>query len=162
MAILITHPISGKVMGSFTSPPWVVPPDTDDDNEELHMPLPLFLTLCGLLPFLLVSLLHVTYAYRCWPRYAQGLQWLGLLVLNLLVLVPYLNVVAFPVALLWLILGLLRCGRTPDAATWQAAARAVAASPAVAHTARSSSHSSSHHHADSSSLLNSADLSLEA
>lgn len=157
MAILITHPISGKVMGSFTSPPWVVPPDTDDD-DELHMPLPMFLTLCGLLPFLLVSLLHVAYAYRCWPKYAQGLQWLGLLLLNLLVLVPYLNVLAFPLALLWLCLGLLRCGRMPAAPTWQTAVQAVAAPPDAPPAALSVARSSSH---SDSGIFNSADLSLE-
>ena len=76
------------------------------------MPLPMFLTLCGLLPFLLVSCLHLLYAYLCWPQYTHGWRWMGLLVLNLLVIVPYVNVVAFPAALLWLCLCLLGCRRT--------------------------------------------------
>lgn len=108
--ILITHPISGKVLGSFTSPPWLSRPE--DDYQEQRMPLPMFLTLCGLLPFLLVSCLHLLYAYLCWPQYTHGWRWMGLLVLNLLVIVPYVNVVAFPAALLWLCLCLLGCRRT--------------------------------------------------
>jgi hypothetical protein len=104
-AILITHPVSGKVVGSFTQPPWLS--QQPEESEELHMPLPLFLTLCGLVPFLLVSVLHVLYAYRCWPQYAQ--RWLGLLLLNILVIVPYANLLAFPLLLLWLGVALLRC-----------------------------------------------------
>lgn len=114
--ILITHPISGKVLGSFTSPPWLSQPP-EEENEEQRMPLPMFLTLCGLLPFLLVSCLHLLYAYLCWPQYTYGWRWVGLLVLNLLVIVPYVNVVAFPVVLLWLCLCLLGCRRhTPGEA----------------------------------------------
>jgi hypothetical protein len=109
--ILITHPVSGKVVGSFTAPPWLSQPT--EDSEELHMPLPMFLTLCGLLPFLFVSILHLVYAYKCWPQYTQGLRWFGMLVLNLLVIVPYLNMVAFPALLLWLCVALLGCRRAP-------------------------------------------------
>ena len=112
-AILITHPVSGKVVGSFVSPPWLAKRHTTEDNEELHMPLPMFLTLCGLAPFLLVSVLHVVYAHRCWPQYTQNLRWLGMLVLNLLVIVPYLNLLAFPALLLWLGVALLSCRRIP-------------------------------------------------
>ena len=115
MTVLITHPISGKVVGSFTAPPWIAATTTDEE-EELHMAVPTFLTLCGLAPFLFIALLHLLYAYRCWPQYSRNVRWLGLVLLNVLVLVPYVNVVALPVAFVWLCVALAQCRHAPSAA----------------------------------------------
>ena len=69
-----------------------------------EMTWPQFLALCGLLPFLLVSILHLLYASRCWHAYVQSGAWAGMLALNVLVLAPYANVLAFPALLVWLLI----------------------------------------------------------
>ena len=86
-----------------------------------NMSQPQFLTLCGLLPFLLVSILHLLYASRCWRAYTQRGAWVGMLALNVLVLVPYANALAFPALLVWLLV--LYSARCPGA---RARARACA------------------------------------
>ena len=74
------------------------------------MSQPQFLTLCGLLPFLAVSILHLLYASRCWSAYTRRGAWAGMLALNVLVLVPYANVLALPALLAWLVVAWCRCG----------------------------------------------------
>ena len=74
------------------------------------MSQPQFLTLCGLLPFLAVSILHLLYASRCWHAYTRRGAWAGMLALNVLVLAPYANVLALPALLAWLAVAWCRCG----------------------------------------------------
>ncbi len=75
------------------------------------MAWPQFLALCGLLPFLLVSILHLLYASRCWGAYVRSGAWAGMLALNVLVLAPYANVLAFPALLVWLLIATTRAAR---------------------------------------------------
>ena len=75
------------------------------------MAWPQFLALCGLLPFLLVSILHLLYASRCWSAYVRSGAWAGMLALNVLVLAPYANVLAFPALLVWLLIATTRAVR---------------------------------------------------
>ena len=74
------------------------------------MSQPQVLTLCGLLPFLIVSILHLLYASRCWQAYTRRGAWAGMLALNVLVLAPYANVLALPALLAWLAVAWCRCG----------------------------------------------------
>ena len=90
------------------------------------MTWPQFLALCGLLPFLLVSILHLLYASRCWHAYVQSGAWAGMLALNVLVLAPYANVLAFPALLVWLLIANPRgCGGETVLASALPAPRAV-------------------------------------
>ena len=91
------------------------------------MTWPQFLALCGLLPFLLVSILHLLYASRCWHAYVQSGAWAGMLALNVLVLAPYANVLAFPALLVWLLIANSRggCGGETVLASALPAPRAV-------------------------------------
>ena len=66
--------------------------------------------MCGLLPFLAVSILHLLYASRCWSTYTRNGVWAGMLALNVLILVPYANVLALPALLAWLVVAWCRCG----------------------------------------------------
>ena len=117
-------------MGTVQVPAWMLSaeaPATEEFNDELYVPLPQFFTLCGLVPFLVVSVLHLVYASACWDAYARTWVCLGMILLNVLVLVPYVNVVAFPALMAWLFVAGVRCHRSVDT---KIAAPAPAPAPA--------------------------------
>lgn len=126
--ILVTQ--NDRVVHAFDAPAW-----WGRHGHETRVSVPALLTLAALLPFLLVSALHLLYAARCWDQYSLTGRWAGMLLLNILVLVPYVNLVALPALLVWLTVALLSGACTARTAHLARASPALPAAGGVASAA---------------------------
>jgi len=82
----------------------------NNDNDECVVPVDLttFMVLTAILPFIIVTGMHVGYALSCPHGYSKPVVQAGMITLNVLCALPYISWPAFVGLFTWLVICLLR------------------------------------------------------
>jgi hypothetical protein len=93
-----------------------VPPHAPPHRcKKVQISLTALMVITAIVPFVIVTCMHIAYALSCTSQYTVGLA-VGLIILNVMCILPYISWFAFAGLFAWLVILFVRRSRHPECA----------------------------------------------